>query len=550
MFTDFTAKFANRMLFILLKAGASRFRKNTSRVKEMQEKYLLNLMKENASTVIGKERNFNSITNIKNYQELVPVSEYDDYKTYLERIAAGEKNILTREPVTKFSLSSGSASASKIIPNTRKLLKEFDCCINVWLYDLYCRFPELLNGKAFWIITPSVKRDASDTIKTGFDNDSDYFSPVKRWFIRQIFAVPDEIPKLCTGNNYYFMLGIFLLKEKNLRLVSVWNPSVFLILLEKILLYHKEIIRAIETAELNFPDVQDESTKKLLVGLLKINKSRAKELKAIFSNKLSASDIWKAVWPKLTLISAWESAWAKHPAQQLQNLFPDVAFQGKGLLATEACITFPVYRSSADYMFIPAYTSHFLEFQKENTAEVKLLHELKEGETYEVIVTTGGGFYRYRLFDLVKCNGYFGKLPVLDFLGKTNIVSDIAGEKLHEAHVQQVLNAVLIEMGIVPDVFFIAPRHKENKFGYCLYLQTNRAFDIKLLGDKLEEKLCSNFHYQHCRNLQQLSAVTIKLMSEAEMKLALDFALADKKLGTIKFSVLRKEQDWDNYTAG
>lgn len=545
MLTDFTTKFSNRILFALLRMSSGSFWNNITRVKEVQESYLLNLLKDNASTQFGKDNSFKSITSIGDFQKIVPVSQYDDYKYYLELLSAGQKNILTPEPVTKFALSSGSASASKIIPNTRKLLKEFDCCINVWLYDLYCRFPALLNGKAFWIITPSGKGAASSCVKTGFENDSEYFSPLKRWFIKQIFAVPDEVPKLCTGDNYYYMLGIFLLKEKNLRLVSVWNPSVFLILLEKIKLYQKEIIRSIETGTLNFPEVQDESSVKILERMLKPCKGRALELRELLSRKLTDVELWRSVWPNLTLISAWDSAWAAYPAQQLQKLFPFSAFQGKGLLATEACITFPVYRNNDGYRFIPAFTSHFLEFEEEKTKEIKLLHELKEGETYEVIVTTGGGFYRYRLFDLVTCSGYFGQLPMLEFCGKTHIVSDIAGEKLHEMHVQLELDTIFKEMGIVPGVYFLAPLRREENSGYCLYLQTSTTFDIDLLATRLEDGLCRNFHYQHCRNLKQLLPVAVKLLNDAEAKSALNFALADKKLGTIKFSVLRKEQDWD-----
>ncbi len=546
MFTDFKTKLANRILFAILRRSAAGYRESTKRMKEVQEQYLLNLVKANASTLFGKERNFENINCIEDYQKSVPISNYDDYRVYVERISLGETNILTCDEVTKFSLSSGSASASKLIPNTKDLLKEFDRCINVWLCDLYSRFPGLLGGKAFWIITPSGKREEQHShIKTGFENDSEYFSPLKRWFIKQIFAVPNDIPKLCTGNNYYFMLGVFLLKERNLRLVSVWNPSVFLILLEKIVLYHKEIIHSIETGVLHLPEAQDKTSVELLARLLKPDNRRTQELKEIFSSEPNGSGLWKAVWKNLTLISAWDGAWALYPAQQLQMLFPYVSFQGKGLLATEACITFPVYGNNETYRFIPAFTSHFFEFQNTKTDEVSLLHELKQGETYEVIVTTGGGFYRYRLFDLVSCTGYFEDLPILEFRGKTDIVSDLAGEKLHEAHVQQVLGTIFKETGIIPGVFFLAPTQKQGKYGYCLYLQTETPFDMPALALKLEEGLCQNFHYQHCRNLQQLLPATVKILSGSEAASALEQMFSDKKMGTTKFSVLRKEKDWE-----
>ena len=133
MFTDFKTKLANRILFAILRRSAAGYWKSAKRIKEVQEQYLLNLVKANASTLFGKERNFKDVNSIEDYQKSVPISNYDDYRVYVERISLGETNILTCDEVTKFSLSSGSASASKLIPNTKNLLKEFDRCINVWL---------------------------------------------------------------------------------------------------------------------------------------------------------------------------------------------------------------------------------------------------------------------------------------------------------------------------------------------------------------------------------------------------------------------------------
>ncbi len=141
------------------------------------------------------------------------------------------------------------------------------------------------------------------------------------------------------------------------------------------------------------------------------------------------------LWPRLTLISCWTDAAAARGAVELQSMFPNVEIQSKGLLATEGCVTFPLVGRPAPVL---AVGSHFFEFQEEGRenedadpfAGCRLAHELDRGGRYSVVLTTGGGLYRYRLNDSVEVVGFEHECPLLRFLGKTDRVSDLVGEKL------------------------------------------------------------------------------------------------------------------------
>ena len=75
--------------------------------------FVIELLRTNANTEYGRLHQFESITSPKQFQKHVPLTTYDDYTEYIERIGEGQPSILTSDPVLMFELSSGSVAASK-----------------------------------------------------------------------------------------------------------------------------------------------------------------------------------------------------------------------------------------------------------------------------------------------------------------------------------------------------------------------------------------------------------------------------------------------------
>ena len=63
---------------------------------------LLKILKENSKSEIGKRFNFASIKSIEDFKRQVPITEYKFYEDYINRMATGEKNILTSDEVEYF----------------------------------------------------------------------------------------------------------------------------------------------------------------------------------------------------------------------------------------------------------------------------------------------------------------------------------------------------------------------------------------------------------------------------------------------------------------
>ena len=93
---------------------------------DCQQALLSNLLKKAAQTDWGKQYGYASIKNQETFKSRVPVGDYQSLYPYIERMIAGEKNVLWHGAVKWFSKSSGtSGSKSKFIPVSRESL--IDC---------------------------------------------------------------------------------------------------------------------------------------------------------------------------------------------------------------------------------------------------------------------------------------------------------------------------------------------------------------------------------------------------------------------------------------
>ena len=91
----------------------------------------------------------------KAFKEAVPIHEYEDLKGYIERMMAGEQNLLWNTPVYWFAKSSGTTSdKSKFIPVSEESLQDGHYKASKDVLSIYYQFypeSELLTGKGLVI---------------------------------------------------------------------------------------------------------------------------------------------------------------------------------------------------------------------------------------------------------------------------------------------------------------------------------------------------------------------------------------------------------------
>ncbi|MDR0667066.1 MAG: GH3 auxin-responsive promoter family protein [Prevotellaceae bacterium] len=88
-----------------------------------QQTIFQSLLNAGRETTFGKQHRFADLSTLEQFQQRVPLHEYDQLKPYIDRMRQGEPKVLWNTPVRWFAKSSGTtADKSKFIPVSRESL--------------------------------------------------------------------------------------------------------------------------------------------------------------------------------------------------------------------------------------------------------------------------------------------------------------------------------------------------------------------------------------------------------------------------------------------
>jgi hypothetical protein len=509
---------------------AARFRSAMTRVADEQARVLRRLLRHNEASEFGRRHGFSTISSVREYQQRVPLLTYDDYRASIDRLAEGCASVLTSEPVRLLEPTSGSAGAQKLVPYTVTLQREFQRGIRPWIADLYLHHPALMGGSAYWSVSPSAasRTRTAGGIPIGFEDDACYVGAWQRRLIAAAMAVPAAVRHIVDIELFRYQTLLALVRSADLRLVSVWNPTFLTLLVDRLPEWGDALARALDA-------------------------HRASTLRTALGAR-TAGERHAVLWPHLHTISCWTDANAAVPAAHVAGLFPHARIQGKGLIATEAFISLPLVGHDGAAV---AVRSHFLEFASVNgqnemcDREPRLAHELERGRRYAVIVSTGGGLYRYHLHDLVEVVGHIGECPLIRFVGRQGYVSDWFGEKLNEAFVAQVLRETFDEFSISASFAMLACDNTRSTPAYTLYIDTTTADDLlERVASGIDSRLRDSFHYDYARRLGQLAALRV-FRAEAAGDAYLNAAVrSGQRVGDVKSLALDGRTGWSQILPG
>ncbi len=526
--TELACALVNGLWSLSARGAESSFREALSRPKETQARLLAGILSRNASTWFGRQMGFGSIRSMSEYRERVPLTRYDDYTDFIARIRTGEADVLTQEPVTRLVPSSGSVGARKLIPYTRSLHREFQSGILPWIAALFRSQPELRWGPAYWSISPAMpEADEPGEVPIGFEDDAYYLSPAMRWLVRHVQAVPPGVRRVRDIDTFRIVTLLFLLRARQLRLISVWHPS-FLVLLCRAMVEKWERLLQLTADGFSSGDLSPEEN-----AILSTREPRlAADLERLDPHRP------EEIWPRLCQISCWADGQAAGALRDLSGWFPNVEIAPKGLIATEAFVSFPFEGARP-----LAVCGHVLEFVDKD-GEVLGVEELTLGGEYSVVVTTGGGLYRYCLHDTVRVDGFVQRTPSIVFVGKDDNVSDLVGEKLSEGFVASVLERLFVKLDRSPDFALLAPDQTDRGLGYALFVKSVASLPLGLASD-LESALCANPHYELARHLGQLQPVVIcPVRGEAHEIFVSHLSRSGRLLGSVKATCVSSDTGW------
>ena len=92
---------------------------------EIQHRVLRHLIQQAAHTEWGKKYDYSTIRSYEDFRNRLPIQTYDDIKPYVERLRAGEQNLLWPSEIRWFAKSSGTTNdKSKFLPVSKEALQD------------------------------------------------------------------------------------------------------------------------------------------------------------------------------------------------------------------------------------------------------------------------------------------------------------------------------------------------------------------------------------------------------------------------------------------
>jgi hypothetical protein len=531
------------------------FRRALRNVEGTQRALLLRLLRHNADTEIGRRYGFDTIHSVAEYQARVPLSTYEDYSEAVERIGAGERGVLTVDPVLLMEPTSGSTAATKLIPYTATLKAEFQRAVSAWMVDLFLHDPRLLLGQAYWSISPVTqqRRHTAAGIPIGFEEDSEYLGGLQALLARALQAVPSFVRNISDMDAFRYTTLLFLLRSRSLALISVWNPTFLTLLVGELGEWWPRLARDIAEGTFTPPGVVSPEVRQQVRALNRPDARRAEAIRQAFGAGGDAGSIHARLWPRLRLVSCWADGHAAHYLPDVARLFPQARVQPKGLIATEGFVSFPLVGHAGAVLALRSHFFEFLPLETSRETRPLLAHEVEQGRSYSVVLTAGGGLYRYQLHDVVEVVGWRGGCPLIRFTGKEAHVSDHFGEKVNERHVRQVFDTLFERYDVRPTFAMLACEEHGGRHAYTLFVEAPLLPDdvLHLLGMDIEAALRENFHYRYCRDLGQLDAVRLFRIREGALESYMAGCQAHgQRAGDIKPVALHRLGGWTEFFQG
>ncbi len=387
------------------------FREALKNCENSQNQNLQNSLK--TSTQLWDPNKLSEITDYKSFTQKIPITNYAFYE---EKIAAQMNDQIK----IRWEPTSGSTQKRKWIPYNQAFLNQLHQAAHPWLKNLYKHSSELLTGSHYW----SLSWLPEDLRKNTHTDDSKLFPFWQRALLKQVFPVPRELAVVSSSEAFWFANLVILCCQEDLSLISVWSPTLLLQIISSLKAEWSSILKTLTTSR------WDKFAQEL--KNIKIPKRRN------LPQNLNDQNL-NVLWPKLKVISCWDSSTSEIFANELKLRLPHVELQGKGLWATEGVVTIPYERQ-----YPLAIRSHFYEFRDLDSKNIYLAHQLKTGMKVQVLLSAANGFLRYELNDILEVLPSLSTTPCFRFLGRVHTI-DMVGEKMDHAIAQSILKELRLE---------------------------------------------------------------------------------------------------------
>ena len=472
------------------------------------ERLLMELLRDNKDTEYGRKYGFADIHSIREYQEKVPYSTYDDYYPYIRRMTkGGEKNLITAYPVLQYAETSGSIGVQKQIPLTDRAMEVYQAYSGIRMFALANRcYREELKRRIPTGRGLNAMEVESAVMEDGTPKGSVSGQAIRKFRKVMPFFLTSPLPIIFPtgGLNMQYMRIRFALEDRDMA----YMVSSFMTNLSDMLGFMKNnwemIVDDIENGAVNLDMYEDEEKLDPIRPFLKKRPERAAELRKVFEEGFD-TPIVPRLWPNLSYISAIGTGGFAIYAEKVKQYIGDIPIDysvyaaSEGIFAAASAMDDPKYDLLTD--------SCFFEFlPTDGTADEAhplTINQLETGREYEIIITNLSGFYRYRIKDVIRVLGFHNTTPQITFAYRISQMVNLAAEKTTEEHLAHAVAEMAKEIGCPIDDYCLYIDYDVDPARYVLLAEPEHSLPVENLAEYarvFEEKLCkANVEYYTCR---------------------------------------------------
>ena len=460
------------------------FESATHHPRDMQDALLRRILAYHANTDFGRAHRFADIKSLEDFRRQLPISNYEYVEPYIKKVTEGNTNaLLADKKVHMFALTSGTTATRKYIPVTPQYLADYKRGWNIWGLKVFrdhrpVRFRPIVQISGDWqeFSTPAGIPCGAVTGLT---------ASMQMRLIRWLYCVPASVSRVKDAAAKYY-IALRLSMPRKVGMIIAANPST-LINLARLGDQEKEsLLRDIRDGTLSDRfDIPADVRADIASKIARKYPERVAELEEIV--RRTGTLYPKDYWPTDCILGNWMGGSMGAYLRQYPTYFGDTPVRDVGLIASEGRMTIPM--SDGTPAGTLDVTSHFFEFIPEDEIQspkptVLTATELIPGRNYYILLTTSYGLYRYNIYDVVRCTGFHNATPLLEFLSKGSLFSNLTGEKVSEYHVSGAMSDVLRQLDLSLSSYSMAPCWSDETPYYGLFIERGDVGD-PVLGRKL-----------------------------------------------------------------
>ncbi len=443
----------------------------------VQRQRLFEKLRRCADTRFGRDHGFAAIKTLADFRRQLPIAEYDYFEPYINDVAQGRVDALfpANEKVLMFGTTTGTTGRPKLNPVTATWLREYRRSWEVWGIKALVEHSGTIGTKLLQLVGPANLGRTPSGLSIGMI--SSVAARYQNRLLKSFYAVPFELCEVSDpAAKYYTMLRLSLVDP--VGLIVTITPANLIRLATTGNEHRESLIRDIHDgtlrSDLELPPGLRERLRRT-IGIRRPERARQLEKIIEWTGDLYPKDYWP-----MSLICCWLGGTIGYQSRELSTYYGSTPARDLGLVSTEGRHTIALHDNTPEgvlavdgsyYEFVPAGE---IELAQPTVFEC---HELEPGAEYRLVMTTSSGLYRYDIGDVVRCQGYVGLAPVLEFLHKAGQCADMEGEKVSGRQVAQAVEAAARELGLHIECFTAVAVRRDNDIPHYALLIERPAIE-------------------------------------------------------------------------